>query len=83
MYVFNHKVLNLPLIEIKNNMLYWCFICYSTYIVYFTLNFVFYIMLQNINCFFYFRGAGQEVGRSCIVMEFKGKKIMASPRFYL
>lgn len=25
---------------------------------------------------FTFRGAGQEVGRSCIVMEFKGKKIM-------
>lgn len=25
-----------------------------------------------------FSGAGQEVGRSCIVMEFKGKKIMVS-----
>ena len=23
-----------------------------------------------------FRGAGQEVGRSCIMLEFKGKKIM-------
>lgn len=29
-------------------------------------------------CFFfeYFSGAGQEVGRSCIMLEFKGKKIM-------
>lgn len=25
---------------------------------------------------FCFRGAGQEVGRSCIMLEFKGKKIM-------
>jgi len=24
----------------------------------------------------HFRGAGQEVGRSCIMLEFKGKKIM-------
>lgn len=26
--------------------------------------------------FFVFSGAGQEVGRSCIMLEFKGKKIM-------
>ncbi len=26
----------------------------------------------------YSRGAGQEVGRSCIMIEFKGKKIMVS-----
>lgn len=25
---------------------------------------------------YYFSGAGQEVGRSCIMLEFKGKKIM-------
>lgn len=25
---------------------------------------------------FFQRGAGQEVGRSCIMLEFKGKKIM-------
>lgn len=29
-----------------------------------------------IHLFEFFSGAGQEVGRSCIVMEFKGKKIM-------
>lgn len=27
-------------------------------------------------CLYYFSGAGQEVGRSCIMLEFKGKKIM-------
>ena len=27
-------------------------------------------------CYLCFRGAGQEVGRSCIILEFKGKKIM-------
>lgn len=43
-------------------------LCYKILIVYFIL---------------YFRGAGQEVGRSCIVMEFKGKKIMVSLKFYL
>ena len=27
---------------------------------------------------YFLRGAGQEVGRSCIMLEFKGKKIMVS-----
>ena len=27
---------------------------------------------------FYFRGSGQEVGRSCHILEFKGKKVMVS-----
>ena len=26
------------------------------------------------------RGAGQEVGRSCHILEFKGKKVMVSPQ---
>lgn len=31
---------------------------------------------QVLSSNFCFRGAGQEVGRSCIILEFKGKKIM-------
>jgi hypothetical protein len=30
-----------------------------------------------------FRGAGQEVGRSCIMLEFKGKKIMVNKRVFV
>lgn len=36
-------------------------------------------VINNFNRFFFYRfysGAGQEVGRSCIMLEFKGKKIM-------
>lgn len=32
--------------------------------------------LHAMFCFIIFSGAGQEVGRSCIMLEFKGKKIM-------
>lgn len=32
------------------------------------------IFVCNVN----YRGAGQEVGRSCIILEFKGRKIMVN-----
>lgn len=37
---------------------------------------VVYLYILSIFQFQFNRGAGQEVGRSCIMLEFKGKKIM-------
>lgn len=59
------------------------FITLLVLIVYLTNEYIFYETTFNYNIFFIFSGAGQEVGRSCIVMEFKGKKIMASYLNYI
>lgn len=55
--------------EIKLNTIY--YLTYKYIKFYNFLNILIFI-------FNFFRGAGQEVGRSCIMLEFKGKKIMVS-----
>lgn len=54
--------------------------------VYIEIQYVLYILVRNTVtvsnkvpfCNVCNRGAGQEVGRSCIILEFKGRKIMVS-----